>query len=455
MNFRSTLYLLLCCSFSTYPAVFDFGRPVKPAQKLWYPWNAYFNSLYAQTELATGKYPVKAKISGYVLCVPFWDTRQVESIFEGLFLYAPLPVKCDPVGKDINSTGQANIAVLETRGRAKLYGPKILGAESFGYLETDFLGSGIVASRLRCRLAFLKLFWKEVGTYFLTGLYYHPIRLAHIDLDPKVISRNAGAPLHPNARTPQVKVGTSWRNKIHLEYIAMGQFDVTDFGPDGRLAKYMNRSLTPMMDVRFWIGPDDLHHLIGVGFDIKRIMPQLVTNNCYKTRSSLTSIAFDIYAKLTAEPLSVRTQFVWAQDGTAYNMIGGYAVSCIDSCTGKRSYTNFNTLSYWIDFNVDTKISPGLFAGYSKILGTSSPIIPSITNPLTGVTENLVYTNLPNIAYMARLSPRIRFNYEPLVFGAELEWTRAGYGTTQESGHITNTTPVSNIRFLLASYYFF
>lgn len=344
---------------------------------------------------------------------------------------------------------------METRARAKLYGPKVLNADSFGYLEADFLGSDVVASRLRCFLAFLKLTWKDAGLYMLTGLYYHPLRLAHIDLDPKVISWNAGAPIHPKIRCPQFKIGKHWKNNLNLECIAMSEFEYSDFGPDGQSTIYMRRSLTPMMDIRLWIGPESTRHLIGVGFDIKRLMPRLVTKKCVSTRDSLTSVAFDIYAKLTAEPLSVRTQFVWAQNAAYFNMLGGYAVKCIDPCTDERTYTNINTLSYWIDFNIDKKISPGFFAGYSKVLGTSAPIIPSITNELTGVTENLIYTNISNIKYVARLTPRIRFNVKPMVFGAEVEWTRAGYGTMQSSGQITDVTPASNVRFSLASYYFF
>lgn len=469
MNTKRNLLLiiLLCWSNGFFAAIFDFGHPFKPAQKHWFPWNGYFNSMYALKELDTGKYPVKAEISGYILHEPFWDSRQVDSLHEGLFLFAPKKIKCDPTGKDINAVGRFNMVVIESRGRAKLFGPMVLGAESFGYLEIDFIGTervdpsvdlvgtDVVASRVHGRLGYLKLTWQEAQVYMITGHYFHPIRLAHIDLDPKVISNNVGAPLHSNARTTQFKIGKSWENDLHFEFIAMAEFDVTDLGPLGPDSVYLRRSMTPMMDVRLWLGPEDTDRLIGVGFDIKRIMPRLVTDKCVRTRETLTSVAFDMYAKLTAKPLSVRTQFIWAQNAANYNMLGGYAVKCIDPETDIRTYTNINTLSYWIDFNLDKKISPGLFGGYSKVLGTSSPITPTYTNPLTGITESLVYARGKNIAYMARLVPRIRFNIKPMVFGAELEWTRAGYGTMQTSGKITNVQPVSNVRFILASYYFF
>lgn len=456
MNIQRNVFLLLfCCTYSSFGAIFDIGHPFTAKQKQWYPWNGFFNSMFALEELGTGKYPVQAEIDGYVLHEPFWDSRQVLSLDEGMFLYAPKPALCDPLGKDINAVGQFNMAVIESKTRAKLYGPKVLNAESFGYIEVDFIGSDIVTSRLRCRLAYLKLTWKDSGTFFLAGQFWHPLRLAHLDLDPKVISHNVGAPLHPNVRAPQVRFGKSWNHNLHFEVIALSQFDVPSPGPIGPNSAYFTRSMMPVMNVLLWAGPESTKYVFGVGFDIKRLMPRLVTDKCLRTRNSITSVAFDVYAKLTAEPLSVRTQFIWAQNGADYNLLGGYAVKCLDPTTDQRSYTNIKTLSYWIDFNIDKKISPGLFGGLTKNLGTGSPIIPSVTNGLTGVTESLVYALGPNIKYIARIVPRVRFNIKPLVFGAELEWTRAGYGTIQPSGHITNVKPVSNVRLILASYFFY
>lgn len=456
---RALLFLLFCYANGLHATVFEIGKPLLPAQKHWYPWNAFFNSLYALKEIDTGKYPVRAEIGGYISEDLFWDTRQVDSVFEGLFLFVPKAPLCDPLGQDINAVGQCNMVVMQTRGRAKLFGPEILGAESFGYLEVDFLGSSVVAARMRCRIAEVTLTWKEAQAYILAGLFYHPMRLSHLDLDPKVISRNYGAPLHPVVRAPQFKIGKAWKNKLHLECIAMGAFDATDFITDAGVlifddAPFQN-AMTPMMDIRLWLGEDDTRHLIGIGFDIRRIMPRLVTEECVRTRTTLTSISLDAYAKVTAEPLSIRTQFIWAQNASYLNMIGGYVVKCIDAATDKRTYTNLDTLSYWIDFNLDKKISPGLFGGYTVILPHQSPIIPSITDPISGEKEATLFMREQNIKYVARLAPRIRFNVKPFVFGTELEWTRAGYGTMQSSGHITNVRPVNNLRFILTSYYFF
>ena len=136
-------------------------------------------------------------------------------------------------------------------------------------------------------------------------------------------------------------------------------------------------------------------------------------------------------------------------------MLGGYVVKCLNPDTNEQTYTNIRTMSYWIDFNLDKKISPGLFGGYTRSLGAAGPVIPSYTNPLTGITESLVYARGGKIKYMARLVPRIRFNIKPFVFGSEIEWTRTGFGTMMPSGRIENVIPVSNVRFILASYFFY
>ncbi|MEX0848942.1 MAG: hypothetical protein WD055_01840 [Candidatus Dependentiae bacterium] len=466
MKFKNKIccILIIGYTFNCFSAIFDIAYPYTIDKKEFFPWTAFFRSLYARKELALGKYPVKAEISGYVMHEPFWDSRQVDASVSGLQLFAPQPKECDPRGKDINAVGEFSMSPLETRGRAKFYGPIIEnapvplkffnGAEIFGLIEFDFIGSNEVLARARARHAYMKLTWKEPEITFWAGQYYHPIRLAHLDLDPKIIGRNRGAPVHPNVRDPQVRFTKGWKNKLNLVLTALTQLRARSEGPEGRSSIYLRRSMMPVFNAQLWLGPQSTKYVFGVGFDIKRLMPRLVTNKCVRTRETITSSAFDIYAKITAEPLSIRTQFVWGQNTGDYGMLGGYAVKTINPRTDERTYANINVMTYWIDFNLDKKISPGLFGGLTKNLGTSTPIIPSITNT-KGETESLVYARGPDIKYMAKVNPRIRLHFRPIVFGAEIEWTRAGYGTVKPSGQIENVVPVSNVRFILASYFFF
>lgn len=59
---------------------------------------------------------------------------------------------------------------------------------------------------------------------------------------------------------------------------------------------------------------------------------------------------------------------VYGQNLTDLLMLGGYAVSAVDTSTGYEQYTTLNTFSIWTDISYGKEIQPGLFAGYTKIL---------------------------------------------------------------------------------------
>lgn len=465
------LLFLLYIPLKLFSTVVEVPYPYNIPQKKFFPTIAYFKSMWAKKTLSEEQFPIRAFINGYVLFEAFCDNRQADTLSSGLILYAPKQKLLDPIGQDINSVGSFNSSMLQTRGRLKIYGPKVLDAETFGYIEVDciamtgstelsFAGLSNIFNRLRTRHVYMKLTWKDMATTLLTGVFFHPIRLAHIDIEPKIVSKNMGSPIHPTARSLQIRYTKNWNNQFNILVAALTEY--FEFylspGPDGPDDTYIRQSLMPMFSVQAWFGPTNTQYIFGTGFDIKRLMPRLVTDKCFVTRETITSCAFNIFAKLTAEPLSVRTQFIWAQNGADFGMLGGYAVSSIDPITDRRSYTNIQVLSYWIDFNLDKTISPGLFGGFTKNLGTGAPIIPSIVNTQTGEQESLLYTFSPissNIKYMARIVPHLRIHFKPMTLGAEVEWTRAGYGTVMPSGNIENVQPVSNIRVTVGTYFFF
>jgi len=45
--------------------------------------------------------------------------------------------------------------------------------------------------------------------------------------------------------------------------------------------------------------------------------------------------------------------------------------------------------------------------------------------------------------------------HKKITAAAELEYTRAAYGTLNDKGKAINTTPVGNVRFLFAVFYYF
>ncbi len=470
INRASYFIVLLSYTCMSSAAFFDTSQAHLIQTKQEFPWTAFFRSLYARKELSLGKFPIQAVIDGYVVHEPFWDTRQIVGQGNGLALFTPRRKDIGTGGKDKNADGCFSMSPIATRMRVRLYGPTVLGAETFGLISADFFDTGDLLTRMRNRLAYMKLTWKEEGAHVILGQFYHPIRLAHLDLDPKVLSKNRGAPIHPDIRTTQMRFSKGWPNKLNLVLTALTELRPPSLGPLGATTKYLRHSLMPAMNVQLWVGPMDTDYVFGVGFDIKRLIPRLVTDQCVRTREPINSVAFNVFSKITAEPLSIRTQFAWVQNGADYRMLGGYAVSSIDPLTDKQTYTNISVLSYWVDFNLDKKISPGLFGGITKNLGTGEPIIlpasgqiPGTLETLSGtlgasepsISESTVFALGPEIKYMAKVSPRIRFHFKPVILGAELEWTRTGFGTLKRSGKIEDVESVSNVRLLLASYFFF
>jgi hypothetical protein len=448
--------MLLCYTQIGMGAIFQFLRPTGLTKDNWFPLTGFFRSMYARKELVLDRFPVRAIADGYIIHEPFWDTRQVVADDEGVYLFFPRRKNIDPVGKDINSIGEANMAEMESRFRISLYGPEIAGATSFGYLEFDFIGTLDFANTFRDRLAFFSLTWQDSKSKLMFGQFYNPARLAHLDLDPKVVAFNVAAPIHPDAFNPQFRFTQGFGNNLHMLVAAYTQLSQVSLGPIGPNSVYLRRSRMPDMHVQIWAGPEDTTYILGVAGDVKRLIPRLVTNNDFVAHESITSWAFFAFAKYTYTPLSIRSQLSWAQNGADYHLLGGYAVKNIDPITDHRTYTNITFLTYWIDLNIDKKISPGLFCGVGKNLSTNACIIPAKCNTCLGVEERLIYALGADIHNMIKIMPRIRFHFKPMTFAAEVDWSWIRYGCIEDFGCTMQTTDsVSNVRILLATYFYF
>ena len=97
-----------------------------------------------------------------------------------------------------------------------------------------------------------------------------------------------------------------------------------------------------------------------------------------------------------------------------------------------------------------------MYVGFTNNLGASKPIIPSITDQQTGNTESTLYTFLDgNIDYVFRVSPRLRFNADPVTLAGEIDFVRAAYGCIGPKGKVSNTDPVNVVRITLGAYLFF
>ncbi|MEA3445165.1 MAG: hypothetical protein U9R19_10620, partial [Bacteroidota bacterium] len=136
-------------------------------------------------------------------------------------------------------------------------------------------------------------------------------------------------------------------------------------------------------------------------------------------------------------------------------LTSAYAVHEIDEVTGQYTFTPMNQATVWTDIHTNGKTMQfGLFAGYMKNLGATDKIID-------GTIEHRFDNDI--LDNVMRVSPRIIFNSGKVRFAGEIEYTSAAYAKLldddtydmDEFGKINNTESVSNIRFLMAVYYFF
>lgn len=383
------------------------------------------------------------KFSGFVKTDFFYDTRQTSAsngIREGHFYLYPDNVLPDMEGKDINANPSFHLLNIQSRLRGDISGPDAFGAETSGAIEAEFFGtSESDLNGFRLRHAYVRLDWDKVS--LMAGQNWHPLFPA--ESFPGTLSFNTGAPFLPFSRNPQVRL-TVRSGEAAFSLTAYSQRDFTSTGPDGNSNKYMRNSGVPGFNLQMKLPVGDA--FTGwAGADYKRLRPELRTVTNYGTDASLGSFTFFTTLKLKTEPVTASMMGIYAQNSFDILMLGGYAVSETTSLLRQtREYTNINTGSIWLDITTNgSKVTAGLFTGFSKNLGASDEITGSI------------YGRGSNIDHVFRISPRVTFTSGKLSFGAEIESTTAAYGDTQSSGKVTDTEDVTNLRILLCSIYKF
>lgn len=398
-------------------------------------------SVFGQNE-NTGTPAWGISFTGFVNAQAFFDTRQIVEAREGMVSLFPRNASYDENGEDINAKAQFNQAAMTTRLRGTISGPRALGAETMGVIETDFTGStNLDNNGLRLREAWVKLSWKRA--ILMIGQYWHPMYVPEVR--PKTIGLNLGAPFHPFARHNQIRftfISGDW----HFIAVAASQRDYASSGPLGRTPKYLRDAVMPNLDLQLqWkSGP----HIFGAGIDYKMIQPRLSVElepaGLIKSNEKVKSWAATLFMKLDVPVLLIKSQVVWGQNLTEFIMLGGYIENNVDSILGNITYTPSSQLSAWADFSTKGKILKfGLLAGYAKNLGYDGPLAGNY------------YGMGRDIDYIYRFSPRIEWYSGRLMLALEMEYTAAAYGLENENGMILDSQEYRNLRCLLAAFYFF
>ena len=169
-----------------------------------------------------------------------------------------------------------------------------------------------------------------------------------------------------------------------------------------------------------------------------------VDGKIYKVNERVTSVSAEVHAKYAATGWQVSAKTVLASNLTHCSMLGGYAVTDIDSRTGEMTYTPFRHSMTWINATWGKKWQPGIFAGYLKNLGTSNEI-----------TSQTYGTGL-DVDQVLNISAQLSYNLPHFKAGFEFTPCVAWYGAiNKHNGRVTDTHPVTNCRLLCALIYSF
>jgi len=377
--------------------------------------------------------------SGFVKTDVMFDSRQTVALREGHFLLYPSPAVEDRDGSDVNAKANFNILSIQTRLLGKITGPDALGAKTSGLIEGEFFGtSDADVSGFRLRHAFAKLDWERSS--LLVGQFWHPMFV--VEMFPGVVSFNTGAPFQAFARSPQLRF-TQRLGDMKLIAAAMAQRDFPSSGPSGFSSTYLRNAVVPNLHAQAQYARDG--HLFGAGVDWKQLVPRLVTTEDVATDETVSSFGVLGYAKLALDPVTIKLEGTYGGNLADLLMLGGYAVSAVDTTTGLEEYTALKNVAVWGEIATGKQVELALFAGYTKSLGAS---------------ENLAgaaYGRGTDIDDLLRLAPRVAWNTGKMRLAAEVEYTAAAYGTLNnlDKGKVANAESVENTRLLCAAFYFF
>jgi len=397
----------------------------------------YFIVAFASYAQTTNETVPEIKLSGFIKTDFFLDSRQVATFREGHFLLYPLNESLDVNDEDVNAHSSFNALSIQSRITAKFIGPEVLGAKSGGMLEGEFFGTAEAdVNGFRLRHAFVTLNWEKSGLLF--GQTWHPMFVAEVF--PQVVSFNTGSPFQPFSRNPQIRFTQSF-DALKIIAVLLTQRDFTSNGPAGFSSTYLRNTVVPSAHLQLQYKSESL--IAGGGVDYKTLTPKIATSKNLKADETVSSFAGLAYLKYSASDFNFAVEGVYGQNLTDLLMLGGYAISNVDTSTGYEQYTTLNSFSVWSDIFYGKDIQPGIFVGYTKNLGADEKIVGSY------------FTRVSNIDAIFRVAPRVIFNFSKVRFAVECDFTSAAYGKADEFGKVRDAKNILNVRGLTAVYYFF
>ncbi len=363
-----------------------------------------------------------SKITGFIKFDAFYDSRQVVSAREGHYMLYP---EIDGNGSHLPSINFVN---FQSRAGYAFSAPDVYFSKVSGLLEADFFGTANGYENLiRLRHALIKLSWSKSA--LLIGQYWSP--LFTIDVFPKVVSFNTGAPFQPFARMPQIRYTASIGYIKFINALTMQRDAFQTIG--GRILQQQSGLPGIHSHIQF----QKNQFILGGGLYSYTIRPTITSSISRATSGT-------IYGKISSKSFAIQGKVIYGENLSDHIMLGGFFTTDSGQCSFLK------TGSAWLDlYTISAPLSFGLFAGYSTNMGCSSNIDDNNEAFVRGI----------NIADLWRVSPRITYSVHKLRFAFELETTTAMYTDsfteTRQPDPQAGDKPVTNIRGLLAAYLFF
>lgn len=393
--------------------------------------------------------PFIFKLSGFVRNDVFWDSRQAVSFRQNVLLFAPAePCYLRGYG-DVNNVATFTITPLRSFVRLDLHNAEQWGTEVRGTIQVDCLGiNEETTSAIRLWYAYFEL----IGRYnkIAIGQLRHPLRLLRVF--PHALTFNVAEII----AAPQIRWVHKWTEHfhgiaaIHSELVDASFGQLIQNGPIEESPKFIQNSLKPAFAVRVQHATEQT--IIGAGYDIRAIVPRLVTATGYATEQEIAASWFTAFAGVKTDSFDLRWQSLVGQNTTPANLLGGAALSCCATPTNKCTYTNLWAATHWIDLEITRHpvVHPGAFLGYSPVFHVDNRLfIDPVTN------RPVIFTFNDRLQMVLRAAVRVTGEWEPIKMGIEYVFAHATYGDRDAAGKVVAPQSVSMGRLLLVSWFYF
>ncbi len=386
---------------------------------------------------------IRVDFSGFVRNDFIYDSRRNLDACDRLLEIYPLKPLYDKNGEDINAKGSAQFLNTFSRIGTGFSGLEMGKTKINAFIEIDFTG-GSLTPTVRLRHAYTAIAWPK--SKLLVGRTWHPAFIEKVY--PVTLNQNTGLPFQVFNRSPQLRFTHTVAPGFDLIAAAVYQFDYSNLGPSGKTYQYQRDAIIPNLhgQVQYY----NQNWVLGAAIDWKSIQPRTSTTGkrgTFKTDEKLNSAAAMAYLKYSKGKFMMMAKTMYGQNMCESLLPSGYAVATLDTLTGAETYTPLNHTYNWINLTYGKEWVVGLYAGYLKNLGTSE----NPTGPFYGMVSS------PEIGYMYKISPQLIYNYKNFMFGVELSWTSAGYGSInyKDKAKVFDINEVTNFRNMISIAYKF